>query len=418
MNPDLLKEIILEQKELQSVPSDLFERDILKKIEPLKRTNDAVIITGIRRCGKSTAMQQLRKQFKHADYCFSFDDERLEPFQLTDFQILHEMFVELFGVQNLFFFDEIQNIQGWERFIRRLHNQGEKIYITGSNATLFSRELGTRLTGRSVQVEMYPYSFREYVQHYQPEILKAKVYSTQQKGIAQRLFSQYLDLGGIPEYIRFGEKSYLQSLYQGILYRDIISRHHLTSEDAIKKLVLYLASHVGKEFSYSETARVIGLASASTVSDYCSYLQECYLCFFVNRYSHSLNKQLLYHKKCYFIDHALARLVGFRPTEDRGRLFENVVFLELKRRGEEIYFHKEKKECDFVVRREGRIDQSFQVCTFFSSPETKQREIDGLVEAMQTYSLNQGVILTEHHEESIQVPEGIINIMPIWKWLL
>ena len=269
-----------------------------------------------------------------------------------------------------------------------------------------------------MQIEMFPYSFREYILHYQPEILDVEIHTTQHKGLLQGLMVKFIDFGGLPEYIRFGEKSHLQNLYEGILYRDIITRYHLTSDAPLKKLVLYFASHVGKEFSYSDVAKLIGIASPSTVSDYCGYLQDCYLCFFINRYNHSLNKQLLYNKKCYFIDHALARLIGFRPTEDRGRLFENLVFLELKRRGEEIFFHKEKKECDFVLRKEGRIHQAIQVCTFFSSPETKAREIEGLVEAMQAYSLQQGFIVTEYHEESLTLSEGEITILPLWKWML
>lgn len=417
MNPNLLKELIIEQKE-QPLPKDFFKRNILEKIEPLIKTNDILVLTGLRRCGKSTAMQKMRKSSKNGDYFINFDDDRLAAFQVSDFQILLEVFIELFGLQHEFYFDEIQNIPEWERFVRRLHNQGNKIYITGSNATLFSQELGTRLTGRYIQLEMFPYSFLEYMQHFHPEILQTKIYTTQLKGLIQRLFAKYLELGGIPEYVRFGEKSYLQNLYESILYRDIIAHYHLTSDIPIKKFVLFLASHIGKEFSYSYAAKLIGLSSATTVSDYCSFLQNSYLCFFVNRYSHSLNKQLLYNKKTYFIDHALARIVGFRPSEDRGRLFENIVFLELKRRGAEIYFHKEKKECDFITRKEGRINQAIQVCTYFSSPETKNREIDGLREAMQAYSLNEGLILTEHDEESVDVPEGTIYIKQFWKWLL
>jgi hypothetical protein len=416
ISPQLLKKIILEQRDIP-LPSELFERGILSELRPLQKSNDIVVITGLRRCGKSTVLHHLRQSKRKADYALNFDDERLEPFQLSDFQTLCEVFIELFGVQNEYYFDEIQNIPGWERFVRRLHTQGHKVYVTGSNATLFSQELGTRLTGRYTQVEMYPYSFKEYASHYLPNLKQLDIFTTEQVGRALGCFSDYLEKGGLPEYIRFGEKSHLQMLYESILYRDIVARYHLTSDVGIKKLVLLLASHVGKELSYASLAKTLGL-SATSVADYCSYLQGSNLSFLISRYSHSVNKQILSHKKCYFIDPSMARIVGFRPSEDRGRLFENLIFLELKRRKEEIYFHKEEKECDFITRKAGRIHQAIQVCADISSPETKRREIEGLLDAMRAHSLKKGLIITDHEEETLKLPAGTLTLIPAWKWLL
>ena len=185
---------------------------------------------------------------------------------------------------------------------------------------------------------------------------------------------------------------------------------------------MYFASNVGKEFSYSQLAKLIGLGSPTTISDYCHYLLLSYLCYTVPRFSHSLAKQQYYNKKCYFIDHAMARILGFRSSEDKGRLLENLVYIELRRRGGEIYFHKEQKECDFLVRRQGRIGEAYQVCTDLHHPATRERELEGLVEAMQAHGLNHGTLITESQEESLEIRIGrkaaFIQIVPAWKWAI
>jgi predicted AAA+ superfamily ATPase len=319
-----------------------------------------------------------------------------------------------------FYFDEIQNIEGWEIFVRRLHDQGNKIYITGSNATLFSQELGTRLTGRYVQIEVYPYSFSEIFQSQMPQ-LQTPV-TTEERGLAARAFASYRVDGGIPLYVNTQQVDVLQFLYGSVLYRDIIARYKLPNDRPIKELVYYFASNVGKEFSYSELTKRIGVGSATTVADYCHYLHQSNLCYSVPRFHHSLAKQQYYNKKCYFSDHGMARVLGFRSTEDKGRLLENLAYIELKRRGGEIYFHKEQKECDFLVRRQGRICEAYQVCTDISDPATKKREVEGLQEAMLSHGLLQGVILTDNEEEEFQTQlgdlVGTISVIPTWKWAL
>lgn len=341
-NSALIRQVLKEQREVK-LPRDFVQRDAYQKLQKYSQSPEIMVITGLRRVGKSTLLQQLRKDSVEADYYINFDDDRLVNFKLQDFQVLLELFIELYGVQKTFYFDEIQNIEGWERFVRRLHDQGNKIYITGSNATLFSQELGTRLTGRYIQIELYPYSFSECLHHRLPDLQWEDLTTTQERGLAAGVFRDYRLQGGIPPYVHSGEVEVLQSLYESVLYRDIIIRHKLSNDRPIKELVYYLASNVGKEFSYSGLAKQLGLGSASTVSDYCHYLFMSYLCYTIPRFSHSLNKQQQYNKKCYFIDHAMARLLGFRSTEDKGRLLENLVYIELRRRGGEIYFHKEKK---------------------------------------------------------------------------
>ncbi|NGX34029.1 MAG: hypothetical protein K1060chlam1_00374 [Candidatus Anoxychlamydiales bacterium] len=417
MNREILKKIIADQREYQ-FPQNYFDRSESEVIRRFIDDPNILIISGIRRSGKSTIMRVLQKEQKEKDYYFNFDDERLVEFKLKHFQVLLEIFIELFGKQSNFYFDEIQNIEGWERFIRRLYEQGNKIFITGSNARLLSRELGTHLTGRNISLEVYPLSFSEIVYHEQPELLKKKIFNTSDIGTLLNLFSSYMKYGGIPEYLNFKKVEYIKNLYEGILYRDIIVRHNISNEQQLKELVYYFASNIGKEFSYSKLCDYLGIGSPHTVAKYCTYLEDWYLCFFISRYSHSLKKQIQYNKKCYMIDPAMIRLIGFRVSEDRGGLLENVVFLHLKMKGDEIYFHKDKKECDFIIRKGNQVIQAIQVSLHLSDKKIKKREMEGLLEAMKTYNLSEGLIITENDEEHIEVENYKIQVIPIWKWLL
>lgn len=421
MESTLLKEVILEQR-TWPFPKDYVPQIAYDAIRPFLNTPDIVVITGVRRCGKSTLLQALRQASKEGDYYLNFEDDRLIEFELQDFQKMVEAFMSLFGQQDTYYFDEIQNIPDWERFVRRLYNQGKKIFITGSNAELFSRELGTRLTGRYIPIETYPLSFLEIVRVQHPQLIGCSLYTTEQKGILQHLFAQYQESGGIPEFRSYGHPKYLHSLYESIIYRDIVARYKIPNDKPIKELVYLLAGAVGKPVTFNSLRKLIGIGSTTTISDYCSYLQGCYLCFFLNCYSPSLKRQMTLPKKVYFIDHALARIVGFRNSEDHGRLLENQVLIELKRRGEEIYYHMGDAECDFVLRQGTKIQQAIQVCAEFGSKETKNREINGLFDAMKAYDLDNGLILTANEEEKLEHHDGErtyrIHITPIWKWML
>lgn len=207
-------------------------------------------------------------------------------------------------------------------------------------------------------------------------------------------------------------------MLEGILYRDIIVRYKIQDEKALRETVYYLASNIGKEFSYTNLAKSVGINSPHTIKNYCNYLEQCYLCFFICRYSHSFQKQIQSNKKCYMIDSALIQATGFRVSEDRRRLLENVVFLHLRTKTKEIYFHKDKRECNFVLREGNRIVRAIQVTTSLSNAEVKKREIEGLIEAMKTYDLQEGIILTETESDTIEIDKLRISVIPIWKWLL
>lgn len=424
ISEDLLKRIILDQHGEYHWPKLYIRRTAEEKLKRLSESQEIIVLTGIRRCGKSILLEHIRRMQAEHDYYFNFEDERLVNFSTEDFELLHQALISLYGVQKTFYFDEIQNIPAWELFVRRLYNNGCKIYLTGSNANLFSEELGTRLTGRYISIAIYPISFAEFSQEYFP--LTQTDYSSADIGVLKGLFSKYLEYGGIPAYIRDKNPDYLHSLYESILYRDLITRYKIGNPDALKKLLYYLASHCGKEMSYSKLLGMINnngkvVSSNTTISEYCSYIENSYLCFFINRYDDNLKAQQQSPKKIYFIDHVLAKIIGFRTSGDHGRLFENIIFLELKRRGYDIYYHKDKNECDFILRRGMETVQVIQACTELHDPSTKQREISGLMEAMDKFSLSEGFIITEHEEDN-QIIEREnkkykILIRPIWKWL-
>jgi uncharacterized protein len=416
-----LKQIIVDQQEERKL-IDNIPRQQFNKIQELSQSRLIVIVMGIRRCGKSTLMQQIQSIQPEQDFCLSFEDERLISFNVEDFQILLEIFIELFGEQKTLYFDEIQNIEGWELFIRRMHDYGYKIYLTGSNANLLSRELGTHLTGRYVTVELYPYAFAEYCVAKQHSI-DVKRQTTTQKSLQKKWLNEYQTDGGFPEYLQNPINDYLRTLYENILYRDIINRYNLPHEKPIKELVVYLASNIGKTITYNRLSKTLGLSSGATVQEYCGYLENCYLFFLLYRYDPSLKKQLIAPKKSYIIDTALARILGFRASEDKGRFLENMVFIELKRRfADNIYYHQGKYECDFIIREGIDIIQAIQVTQHLQGPETREREYRGLLDAMQTYGLLEGIILTENElgvDKRVEAGKAYhIQIMPIAQWLL
>ncbi len=383
----------------------------------LDSPNLITIITGIRRCGKSTLLNEIRHIKEVHDYYLNFDDDRLLNFNLSDFQVLFEIFIEKFGNQNTFYFDEIQNINGWERFVRRLHDLGKKIYITGSNAKMLSRELGTHLTGRYMQIELYPFSLAEYAVSQNTPYEADFASTTIGKATWMGIFNQFIEVGGIPEYIKTKNRDYLKSLYEGILYKDILTRHNLTKEKEIKELLYIIAGNVSKEISQNGLAKTIGIKNSSTIKEYLQYFEDSYLAFTLLKFDDSLKRQILAPRKVYFIDTALAKNISFRRSEDFGRILENIIYLELKRRGGDIFYFKGQQECDFInLKQDGT--SLYQVCYDLTDETTKKREIGGLLEAMMFFKLDFGYILTMAEENIIKIDAKTISIIPAWKWMV
>lgn len=414
---DLLKQIILEQQEILHAQNKRYVQRYIA--DEWLQTSEILIISGIRRCGKSVLMQQIRDRLVEKDFFFNFDDERLANFKLDDFQKLQECFVELFGEQHTYYFDEIQNIEGWERFVRRLYNAGNKIVITGSNARMLSRELGTHLTGRYLQVEIYPFSFQEYLAMNEIPVNAKTLYTTTGRATMVKSFVKYMECGGFPKFLQDGSVSYLTSLYESIIYRDILTRNGLTNEKEMLELMFYLASNATKRVTYSSLGKVVGIQHPDTIKNYLEYIQQTYLISQLFRYDPSVKKQMMSPKKIYFVDNAIIKRIGFNATENNGVFLENLVFIELKRRGLDVYYYADKKECDFIVRKGLHISDAYQVTLKMDSPQTREREIAGVREAMQAYSLSKGYILTFEGKETINFDDGtIVEVVPVWEWIL
>lgn len=413
---DLLKNILLDQKRIYKLPSNYVHRTLEDKL--LNASHSEIsIITGVRRVGKSTLLLALQNKLG-GDYYINFDDERLIDFSVQDFQTLFELFLELYGEQEYFYFDEIQNVKGWERFIRRLYDMGKHIFITGSNANLLSADLGTHLTGRYIPYELYPFSFREFLSYKGLDFDLNKL-DTWQKVELIKQMSSYIEVGGIPQYVFYRDSDYLRALYQSILSRDIIRKYKIRHVDALEKLGRYLCSNYSRLISARKLTQIIGVKNHSTVMNYLSYLQNAYLVFLVPVYAYSLKSQYIAPKKVYIIDLSLASAVGFSFSQEIGHKLENLVFLDLLRRQNlEVYYYKEDSyECDFILQKGTQVVQALQV-VYELTDKNKKREVRGLIKAMNKFKLNNGLIISFDQKEVLNIDGKTIYVKPVYEWLL
>ena len=422
MDKILLREIILEQKDLVSRKEKDVSREVLPFIEKCLALPHVVVISGIRRCGKSTLLAQImRKYYQNDVYYFNFEDERLVDFRSNDLNDLYEVFVELYGEKKVFFFDEVQNILGWERFVRRMYDRGFKFFITGSNASLLSRELGTKLTARHVSISLYPFSFLEFMtfKGYRPSHDALSL--TKERGKIKGFFQEYLKMGGMPEFLKYREREILQGTYNDIIYRDILVRYGIKEEKAFRELCFYLLSHAGGLFTYNKLKQILNLGSVNTVKSYVDYCENSYLVHTLNLFSFSLAQQILTPKKAYGIDNGFLRLLSFRFSENRGRFLENMVLVELLRRGlGEVYYFKNEKgwEVDFLVKKKTKVTRLIQVTESLREVAVREREIRALGDALSKFKLSEGLILTEDEEQLLRWEGKRIRILPVYKWLL
>jgi len=375
-----------------------FNRESLAKLQ--LSTSHILIITGVRRCGKSTLLQQISKKIKEEIIYFNFEDPRIYGFELEDFTKLDEIVGDEI---RYYFFDEIQNVEKWELFIRHLHDRDKRIAITGSNASLLSKELGTRLTGRNIQIELFPFSYNEYLMFLQ---LENNLTS----------FNLYLEDGGFPEYLKSKHKEQHQQLFKDIVYRDIIVRHGIRQAKTLIDIALFLIANVGKEYSLNGIKNTFGVGSANSVADYIHWLEDSYVLFSMPRFSWSLKSVSINPKKVYCIDTGFAQANSLSFSEDTGRLLENCVYLALRRKYKEIYYFKDKGECDFIVKEAQDILHIIQVCAEIH-PDNKAREVNGLLAALTFFSKTEGLILTLNQEDVLMINDVKVRLLPVWKWL-
>ena len=415
MNRFILKEVIIDQKKnLDLVERSLISRTVLNAFDKIHHNPFIIIITGIRRSGKSTLLRQFME--KRGGYYLNFDDDRLINFKVDDFQMLTELFIELYGKESIYYLDEIQVIEGWETYVSRLHDSGNKVYVTGSNAAMLSKEMGTRLTGRHLQLTLYPFSFYEFCIYNKIQVSDEKQLSTEDKSSLRMLFQKYLTTGGFPEYLLTENREYIKTLYNNIIYRDVIARYKLTSEQTIKELMLHVSANIAKEISYNSLKNVLRAGSATTIKDYLSYISNSYMIFLVPKFHFSIKSQIYSNKKVYMIDTAMALMTGFRLSNDSGRLLENTVCIELLRAGYELFYFRDKYECDFIALKNNEYT-AMQVC-YDLNEANRAREISGLLEAMKKLDLNEGFLITLGNDEDVIFEEKTIHIFSAFRWFL
>ncbi|MEF8846801.1 MAG: ATP-binding protein [Bacteroidales bacterium] len=390
---DQLERIVQSQIEWLSRPERLVNRELLDKF--YKTRSYVNIITGIRRCGKSTFLQQLMELFERPVY-FNFEDHRAYNFEVNDFDKLDQILEK--KNPDAWFFDEIQNVAGWERYIRSAHDKGKRIFLTGSNASLLSKELGTKLTGRHLTWVLYPFSYREFL-----------TYRDIDPSVAS--FKDYMAIGGFPEFIRNEEIDILQQLLEDIITRDVIVRYEIRQEEILKALTLFLISNTGKEFSYNKLSKRFHTGSVNTVINYIGYLANSYLLSPVPLFSASVRKQLANPKKIYAVDTGLIKANTLSFSDDLGRILENVVYIELCRNKKEVWYHRSDYECDFVVKDANGHLQIIQVCHELKE-DNLEREINGINE-LEGYKPNRKTIITLNQKDYFDGTE----VVPVWEWL-
>lgn len=416
MQSDILKQILIDQKVNFNRNRKLIERDL--DLTSYLKTGQVVVITGVRRCGKSSLLYLIKERLELAEheYCYvNFDDERIIP-QTALLDQIYLAHLELYKSEPIFFFDEIQNIPNWEKFVNRIHENGLKVYVTGSNANLLSSEIATSLTGRNKTITLFPFSFAEYLKCKGKSIDIKRISSTA-RSMIQGEFQEYMKFGGFPLVVQEEDLELINHYFQDILYRDIIARYRITQVNELKQIALYLASNTGKLFSYSTLQNIAGVKSTSSIKSYLDYLEQSYLFFYLKKFDYSVKKQIMNSRKVYAIDPAVSSRLGFRFSENKGRILETVIFLQLLRMKKDVFYYSGKKECDFIVQEGLEITSAFQVAYELNDINMK-REVDGLLEAMAAYGLEKGVLITADNQVKSEAIPDQVEVILAWKWLI
>jgi len=421
MDKWLLQQIVADQREAMtiSLSSDtMIERSGLDKCSFLLKNPNILLITGLRRAGKSVFAHLLSRRFRYS--FLNFDDERLIAFKTEHFQQLIEIFHELYGETDYYLFDEIQNIPGWELFANRIR-LNKRIIVTRSNSNLMSSEMGTHLTGRFDVWQLFPMSFHEFLVYKKHDYTPAEPLSTAKKSSIKVLFDEYLAFGGVFEGYLFGQQR-LRTLFASIVTKDILMRHHVRYPHVLEQLGAILLNSFSQKISFKKIAARCDIHSSHTIADYAGYFESAFILFFIRKFSYRLKEQHAALKKVYCADNGLLSAMTMLFSPNKGQFLENLVAIELKRResqgqGEVFYWDNYRQECDFVVKTGQKISHVYQVCFNFSE-ENSKREINGLCNALDYFNLKHGTILTDDQEKFIEQDSLKISLLPVWKWLL
>lgn len=415
MEKNVIKQIILRQQEL------IGQINLLPRKLCIEKHGNYVFV-GIRRSGKTYMLYQYIQQLLQEGHSLqeilfiNFEDERLINIQKEELHLIIECYREMFAHTPILFLDEIQNIDGWEHFARRLADEKRRVFITGSNAHMLSREIASTLGGRYLMQEVYPFDFKEYLQ-YRHVTLEAHWQLSPVKTDVVRLFEEYFYNGGLPECFDYVDKrTYLTSLFQKILYSDIVVRNNVRNERSLRLLTHKLADSVLQPTAIKRLQNILQgdgtKISRETVSAYLSYLHDAYLTFSICNFSDSI-PQRENMKKHYFYDNGVLNLFLFQPET---KLLENLVAVSLyKQYGDSLYYYNKNVEVDFVVPDTGL---GIQVCYSLRDIQTRNREVNALVSLSRFMHINSALIITKDEEELLEQGGVKIEVVPIWKWLL
>jgi len=361
-----------------------------------------LIISGIRRCGKSTLLFQLLKRAIRGDtFYINFEVPRLYGFTLTDFERLDKVITQ--NAANILFFDEIQVVEGWELYIRQKLDEGFKVIITGSNASLLSKELGTKLTGRHITRELFPFSYTEYLKFRDIEKGRESVLG-------------YMQEGGFPEYLKTGDEEVLNQLFNDLLIRDIVVRYNIRDVRNLQLLAQFLISNIGNRITAGKLKQSFSISAISTISSWFAHIEQSYLLSFLPMYKTSIRAQAVNPRKVYAIDTGLVNAISSNLQDDMGHKLENLVYLHLRKRYKQLYYFYDKVECDFIAFNKNNISVILQVC-YELNQDNLDRELNGILRAMEYFNYNNAQIITLNQRDVIKKDGKIIEVMPVSDYL-
>lgn len=427
MEKNKLKKAIIDQKEeieLLSSRIKIIKRSSFEKYKAYTGSTQVKVIMGVRRCGKSILSYQLLKDKPFA--YINFDDEALANLTAEDLNDVLEVFYEVYGDFKYMLLDEIQNIAGWELFVNRLQRQKFNVIVTGSNANLLSKELSTHLTGRNIPLELYPFSFREFIKYHGVIVEDIGLLSTKERGLLKKRLEEYISTGGFPEVVKdpANKKVYLQSLYSDILNKDIIIRYKIKFSKTLREIANSLMSNTASHVSFNKIKNMFHLKSVHTALNYMSFLEESFLFFLVPRFSYKAKERAIAARKIYAIDTGMIGALSVSFSRNIGKIYENMVFLELKRRSSmgqsEISYWQDiyQNEVDFVVKEGRKIKELIQVCYDAGDYDTKKREVSALVKSGKELKCRKLIVITDDYEAEETIDGRKIKFIPLWKWLL
>ena len=413
----MIRDIVFKQK--GELEQKLQEKYITRQaiITPAK-SNLIQVIIGPRRAGKSFfGMHHL---VETGSFGFAnFDDERLVS--LSNFDDILEAILSVYSNPSVLLLDEIQNLPNWELIVNRLQRQGYNLIITGSNSNLLSSELATHLTGRHLPVYLFTFSFSEYLAASEKTLTEAE---TKEK------FNDFLNDGGYPEpLMKFLDyREYLQVLFDSILFKDIVKRYRIRYAGSLENLAVWLISNISGEFSLNSLTKQTRIQSVHTIKKYLSYLEEAFVFFTLSRFSYKIGEQQRSNKKIYCWDNGFFRAKAFHFSEDRGKLLENVIAIELIKRslrdGSKLFYWKnrDQQEVDFVIQQGTQITDLIQVCWNLEQARTREREVRSLLKASRELRCNRLLVITYNKESRQKFSwfgfEGEVDFVPARKWLL